>query len=73
MEPFMELSGLEHRSRGVRGGIHRSSGEAAKALAPIVARQPSVPAQQIAFIEARCDGRLELRLAELGRDPDSQA
>ena len=47
--------------------------EAAKALAPILARQPSVPARQIAFIEARCDGRLELRLAELGRDPDSQA
>jgi hypothetical protein len=29
--------------------------------------------RQIAFIEARCDGRLELRLAAFGRDPDSQA
>jgi hypothetical protein len=40
--------------------------EAAKKLAPILAAQPSVAARRIAFIEARWDGRLELRLAALG-------
>jgi hypothetical protein len=40
--------------------------DAAKALAPILAQQPGVPARRIAFIEARYDGRLELRLAALG-------
>ena len=37
--------------------------EAAKELAPILAAEPSVPARRIAFIEARFDGTLELRLA----------
>ena len=45
--------------------------EAAKALAPILAPQPSVPPRRIAFIEARCNGPLELRLAALGRGPDA--
>lgn len=40
--------------------------EAAKRLAPILAAEPSVPARRIAFIEARWDGRLELRLSALG-------
>ena len=37
--------------------------EAANELAPILAAEPSVPARRIAFIEARFDGALELRLA----------
>jgi len=36
--------------------------DAAKELAPILAAEPSVPARRIAFIEARFDGRLELKL-----------
>lgn len=40
--------------------------EAAKELAPILAAEPSVPARRIAFIEARFDGRLELKLASKG-------
>lgn len=43
--------------------------EAAKTLAPILAAEPGVAARQIAFIEARWDGRLELQLAALGSDP----
>ena len=46
--------------------------EAAKALAPILAREPNVPARRIAVIEARWDGRLELRLAALGSKPNSR-
>jgi uracil-DNA glycosylase len=37
--------------------------DTAKKLAPILAAEPSVPARRIAFIEARFDGRLELKLA----------
>lgn len=37
--------------------------EAAAELADALGAQPSVPARQIAFIEARFDGRLELRRA----------
>jgi hypothetical protein len=40
--------------------------DAAKALAPILVVEPNVPARRIAFIEARWDGRLELRLAAMG-------
>ena len=43
--------------------------EAAKALAPILAAEPKVPARRIAFIEARWDGHLELRLSAHGRKP----
>jgi hypothetical protein len=39
---------------------------AAKELAPVLAAEPSVPARRIAFIEARFDGRLELKLASKG-------
>jgi hypothetical protein len=63
MEPFMEPSGSRRAFE---------TGEMTP-LCDLPARQPSVPARQIAFIEARCDGRLELRLAAFGRDPDSQA
>lgn len=37
--------------------------EAAKRLAPILAAEPNVAARRIAFIEARWDGRLALRLS----------
>jgi hypothetical protein len=40
---------------------------AAKRLAPVLAAEPSVPARRIAFIEARWDGRLELRLSAIGQ------
>lgn len=43
--------------------------EAAKRLAPLLAAEPSVAARRIAFIEARWDGQLELRLAALGSTP----
>lgn len=46
--------------------------EAAKRLAPILAAEPSVPARRIAFIEARWDGRLELRLSALGSSTEAR-
>lgn len=46
--------------------------EAAKRLAPILAAEPSVPARRIAFIEARWDRRLELRLSALGASTDAR-
>lgn len=47
--------------------------EAAKRLAPILAAEPSVPARRIAFIEARWDGRLELRLSALGSGTEARS
>lgn len=46
--------------------------EAAKALVPILAVEPNIPARRIAFIEARWDGRLELRLAAMGQSDSAR-